>query len=310
MKIKKEYIILAALIVALSAYLLVQKSDKTHYQLPVLEDLSQTEITGIEIQTGNSAIKLKLEDNNWVIEPDNFPAVQSKVESMISTIKDLKLTALVSESKNYARYDLNDDKKIAITARSDGKVARQFDMGKTASSYRHTFVKIEGNPKVYHAAANFRNRFTGSTADMTDKKVLQFTPAAITQLSVNSNTKKLALKKETQPAEDKKPEDKPAEPKEIWKTDKGEVKKSDAVNGFLGTFSSLTCDNYIKGVKKEELKEPLHTFTVNGPKEYTLSIYPAKGEAKEFTAVSSEREHPFVLSGEAVEKMTEKLNEL
>ena len=47
MKIKKEYIVLVAIIVALSTYLIVHKRDKTHYQLPELADIDAQSLTRI-----------------------------------------------------------------------------------------------------------------------------------------------------------------------------------------------------------------------------------------------------------------------
>ena len=45
MKIKKEYIILAIIIIALSVYLVMRRSDRTLYELPEIPQVSQKEIT-------------------------------------------------------------------------------------------------------------------------------------------------------------------------------------------------------------------------------------------------------------------------
>ena len=45
MKIKKEYIILALIIIALSVYLVMRRGDRTLYELPDLPQVSQKEIT-------------------------------------------------------------------------------------------------------------------------------------------------------------------------------------------------------------------------------------------------------------------------
>ena len=41
MKLKKEYIILALIIIGLSVYLFVRKGDRTLYELPVLAEVSK-----------------------------------------------------------------------------------------------------------------------------------------------------------------------------------------------------------------------------------------------------------------------------
>ena len=54
MKTKKEYIILAIIIIALSVYLVMRRSDRTLYELPEIPQVSQKEITRLEITRGKA----------------------------------------------------------------------------------------------------------------------------------------------------------------------------------------------------------------------------------------------------------------
>ncbi len=47
MKIKKEYVILVTVILALSLYLILRNPDRTLYQLPKVPDISKTNISKI-----------------------------------------------------------------------------------------------------------------------------------------------------------------------------------------------------------------------------------------------------------------------
>ena len=49
MKIKKEYIVLVIIILALSAFLFFRKTDRTLYELPRISEASKKDITKIEI---------------------------------------------------------------------------------------------------------------------------------------------------------------------------------------------------------------------------------------------------------------------
>ena len=51
MKIKKEYVILVVIIVALSLYLILRDRDRTHYQLPTVSKIAGKDISKIEILT-------------------------------------------------------------------------------------------------------------------------------------------------------------------------------------------------------------------------------------------------------------------
>ena len=169
MKIKKEYIILAIIIIALSVYLVMRRGDRTLYELPEIPEISQKEITRLQITKGKTVIDLNKKDNRWYIAPQEYPADDNKVKNMLDNIEKLTLTALVSESKNYNLYDLSGEDRINVKAWQGDSLKRDIDVGKTASSYRHTFVKMAGDDRVFHARGNFRNTFDFSVDDLRNK---------------------------------------------------------------------------------------------------------------------------------------------
>ena len=103
MKIKKEYIILVLIIAALCVYLVMRSSDRALYQLPDVPQVSQKEITRLQITKGNTAIVINKQDSNWYIAPAGYTADTNKVKAMLDNVEKLTLTALVSESKDYNR---------------------------------------------------------------------------------------------------------------------------------------------------------------------------------------------------------------
>ena len=129
MKIKKEYIILVLIIAGLCVYLFIRSSDHTFYQLPHLAKLEQQDIAKIEILKQGNSIVLKKRDNQWYLEPAGYLADKNKVNTMLSALDALTLTALVSESKDYNRYDLNDEKRITVKAWQQDMLKRNFDIG-------------------------------------------------------------------------------------------------------------------------------------------------------------------------------------
>ena len=127
MKGKREYIILIAVIVALLLYLFLRKSERIRYQLPELPNVAGPEISKIEIAKLNTSIILSKKDKRWYITPQGYPADNDKVKDMLAIIGELTLTDLVSESKNYNRYDLSSDKKITVSAWAEGdRLRREF----------------------------------------------------------------------------------------------------------------------------------------------------------------------------------------
>lgn len=305
MKLKKEYLILGIVIAALAGYLVLREADQSHYELPVQEKIQGGDLTKVRIKTPESTIVLNKKADNWVINTEEYPADAAKVKQIEGIIGELTLTALVSESKSYDRYDLADDKKISVQAWVGDTLRREFELGKSASSFKHTFVKLSGDHRVYHARGSFRFNFDETVDGFREKTVLDFDVKEIREISVAKNGKtevyrrseeanegsedqKQAGTGDSSPQSDKQP---------VWKRAGGEDMEIAEVNRFLTMLDGLDCDEYVYGSKKEAFKDPVYVLTLKGAKDYTLSIFqnPDK-EDKSYPAVSSENAYPFKLT--------------
>jgi hypothetical protein len=302
MRIRKEYIILVAIILALSLYLLLRKQDRTHYKLPGVTPIAQADISKIEIFKKGSAITLIKKDTIWRIAPEGYPADASKVRDMLDKIEKLALTALVSESKNYTRYDLGDDKKLAVKAWAGDTLKRDFAIGKVAPSYRHTFVQLSGDYRVYHASGNFRGVFDQTLDKIRDKVVLKFDKAEITEIRVSKGKESKGFGRKQVPVEIKldqqgEASSPPATRTEtLWETAEGQKADQAELDRLLTILSNLRCEKYLDDRKKEDFTEPIYTVQARGIQEYSLSIFgrPDK-DTKAYPAISSVNDYPFSL---------------
>jgi len=308
MKIKKEYIILAVIIIALSVYLLMRRSDRTLYELPEIPQIAQKDISRLRITRGKITIDLNKKDNSWYIAPKDYPADADRVKNMLDNIKKLTLTALVSESKNYNLYDLSGEAKINVNAWQGDSLKRDIDVGKTASSFRHTFLKTAGDDRVFHARGNFRNTFDTTVDDLRDKTILAYSSSDIQQVRITKENQSVRLnrtqppEKEESPPADKKESASPPAQKSVWQTADGRTSDEAAVNQLLNTLSNLRCEKFIEDRGKEDFTAPLITIQLKGTQEYSLSIF-AKTEEKEtdHPAISSANKYAFLLTDSEVE---------
>jgi len=303
MTFKKEYLILGLVIAALVAYLVFRNTDRTHYQLPVLEKISTNVITKIQIKGPGASIELNKKGGKWTISSEGYPAGEGHVKQILAVIEQPVLTALVSESENYDRYDLTDEKKIAVKAWVGDTLKREFDVGKAASSFKHTFVKLAGDHRVYHARDSFRFTFEGTVDSLRDKTVLDFEIKDIREIHVVDNGKKETFRRSVAQAQDtgKKAKDvgdqKSPGIQPVWKRSTGEKLDDTVVNRFLTTLDGLECDRYVYDLKKEDLKNPIYTLELKGTRNHTLSIFGPEGKEKEeYRAVSSDNAYPFELT--------------
>ncbi|MFC1811738.1 DUF4340 domain-containing protein [Thermodesulfobacteriota bacterium] len=303
MTFKKEYVILVVLIAALSLYLILRNPDKTHYRLPDLPDVPKADISKIEISKTGSSIILEKIGKQWQVLPQKYPADMDRVKEMLQAIDTLTLTALVSESKNYDRYGLGDDEKIIVKAWRKETLLRKFDVGKAASSFRHTFVKIDKDHRVYHARQNFRQKFDQTVDNLRNKTVFSFKPEDIHEIRIVRDRQSMRLTRMQVPvkiaAEQKNEPQIPAPSKTetYWQGPGGEQVDESKLRDMLAALSNLKCDKYIYDKKKTDLTNPVHTLLLKGAQDYTLSIFSkADKDDTHYPAVSSENKYAFYLS--------------
>ena len=307
MKIKKEYIILILIIVGLGGYLLMRSSDRTLYQLPELAGLEQKQITQIEILNNNDSIRLKKKGNQWYFEPAGYLADTNKVNAMLNVFEALTLTALISDSKDYNRYDLNDEKRITVKAWQQEALKRNFDIGKPASSFRHTYVRLDGDSRVYHARDNFRGQFELTADNLRDKNVLSFTSTDIQEVHITADKVSSKWVRSQIPLTPQQKSSEAAPPVAVkfeWRDSDGNMGDDQKMSRLLTTLGSLKCTDYINDRRKDAFSAPIYALKLKGARDYQLDIFAKlQTEDKNYPAISSESDHPFLLSDSQVQQI-------
>lgn len=328
---KREYIILGLIIAALSAYLVIHKTDRNNYILPSLPQINVADVTDIAIEKGGRTTLLSKKEGAWVVTDKNYPASEESVKQMLDIIKDLKLSALVSESGNLTPYELDSKNRISVTVKSKAQTVGKFEIGKTAPSFRHTFVRIDGNNSVYHAVKSFRREFDKSVDELRDKKVLSFDRKKISAITVKKGdmVKEVAIK-DGKPvagtdqkgseikgdkavadgvggrAVEKGADDKPAAEESGVSGD-----QSVAVEALLTMLSDFQCHSFTSKESKDEFKalEEVASVTLKGDKEYSLVVYKKDADAS-YPALSSENIYPFLIQTYQGDDLISKLDNL
>ena len=216
------------------------------------------------------------------------------------------MAALISESKNYPRYDLDADNRIGVKAWIGDKLCRDIYLGKISSSYRHTFVMVAGDSRVYHAGGSLRNSFDLQLDDLRDKTVLAVHPEKLTRITLAQKDKTAVLTRETVTAETKGDKtksgttgaaDKTDSKTVVWKNSDGKIAGQKTIEAFLSGLKDLKCDHFIEAKPKEAFTAPVYTLTLEGDQKHVLKIFAKSNkEDNEFPAVSSDNDYPFILS--------------
>ncbi|MDA8139470.1 MAG: DUF4340 domain-containing protein, partial [Desulfobacteraceae bacterium] len=270
-------------------------------------------------------LELIKKDEHWVIEPKQYPADGIKIKNMVNAIADLSLTAMVSEAGSYDRYGLTPKEKTVVQAYSEGKVVRSVDVGKAAPTFQHTFVMIEGDPKVYHARGQIDHNFDQTVEALRDKKVFDVDKETIKEITFSKGDQSMTLVKKEIPKEEKKEEKKeaageakeepkaPAEPPQIeWQKPDGKAVDKAAVDRLLGGIARLDCDGYLADEDKAKLVNATYNIAFKtADNEYTLSVFAKQDEKEEkLPSSASANAYPFYLTKWRVEKFEKAINEL
>ena len=310
MKLKKEYILLAIVIIVLSVYLIMRTSDRTQYDLPEIPKVAAGDISKLQITRDKVDVVITKQDDKWYIAPERWPADETKIKDMLKAIENLTLTALVSESRNYSLYDLDSEKKINVKAWSGESLKRDVELGKTASSFRHTFVKTAGDERVYHARGNFRDNFEVTKDHLRDKMVLSIDTAEIQQIKVTRDQQTLTLSKSQIPVKiEGDQSEKKAEARgwfKEWRGDDADGRQVEeaVIKQILDGVANLRCEKFINDRQKSDFSSPSLRLQLTGAREYSLSIFPKANEKDtEYPAVSSGSDYPFLLSQSQVDRL-------
>ena len=311
MKIKKEMIVLALVIIALSAYLVLRRTDRTHYALPEIPLVDKKQISRMEISKAGYSAALVREQDRWYLEDGHYPVEPAKADRMLDEVSGLTLTALVSESKSYERYGLDPAEALEIRAWAGKTLARSFFVGKTASTFQHTFVRLADDSKVYHASGNMRGLFDSSPSELRDKTVLSFDPEQIHALRIVDREKAVSLERRQAPEAEKEKDDASEGAvaiKDAWVDASGQPVSLEKTNQLISGLSRLQCDHFLENRKKEEYRDPIIEIILEGSEPYVLYIFEKNPEG--YPAATSMNSYPFILNDYRVDSMKNDIQEL
>ena len=291
---KKEYLFLVLLIVALSAYLVFKKDNQQNYTLPEPVKIEKGEIDRLIITRKKMPIELTKEKDTWGITNKKYPADMAVVNKLLDVTRNLKVSGLISESRDISRYELDDDHFIEVKAFKGEEVLRLFKIGKTAPSGNHTFIMLAGDTRIYQADNNFKNEFETSVDLLRDKQVMTFKEDTIKKLTIEKDgvTKVLTAVPSKKNTEKEDTEKNPVS----WQFKDGVSPDKEALKNILSSLSFLTCEHFSDSLSKADLekKSPLLKISLENNPPIVLNLF-EQNNGDTLVGTSSMSPYPFVL---------------
>jgi len=287
---KKEYLILVALILISGAYLFFHKENKDNYTLPIIEKIDTSQITGLVVEKKQGSIEFTKKGKDWFLTDKNYLADSSSMKNILDTVKALKLSALVSQTGDLKRYELDDETRIRVKVKKGQDLILEFSMGKEAPSFNHTFVMLSNDKNVYHANGNFQSYFDKTVEEFRDKKVMEFKEKSIKRFTIEKDgVSKTMISKEGKKQD--------SETSITWSFSDGTLADNEKISNLLSSVSFLECEKYIDSpVKKDLLNEiPFCKIRLENDKNMEITFFKTDKE-NSFNAISSMNEYAFELS--------------
>lgn len=311
MRSKKELLILILIIAVAAGYLLLRQKDRLTYELPQVAKLDTADIVKVTVKGPSGDLLLEKASDRWQLMPQEHPVDPKKMDDILATISTLTVTTVVAEKSSDARYDLGPDHGIIVTAWDSNGIVREFSLGKAADTFRHTFVKLAEDNRIFHAQDNFRDRFDLSPAALRDKRVMTFDPDQITSMTVTRNNQTF----DWVPIEDKPSDDtgqKISSEKRWQTTDQKEMDHA-KINKLLKALATLSCQSYLEKDNPAVSKPAVWTIALKASATtHTVTLFPVMTQNEEtlWPATSSTVSDPFLLSDWQVKDLMETVDQL
>lgn len=139
----------------------------------------------IKRKDGELVVLEKNKDGQWaIVAPKPYRADQDVVSSLVSTLATLNADKTVDEKPaNLADFGLLDPSLQVTLTLKDGKTAKLL-VGDETPTGSGSFVRAEGDPKVYTIAQYNRTSFDKKLNELRDKRLLVFDSDKITRVEL------------------------------------------------------------------------------------------------------------------------------
>ncbi len=284
------YGVFAVVLIALTLYISLRKSDRMQYALPEMPLVESGSIVSVSIERGSGdRIEISRENGAWKIVPEAYEVDPKAIEDMVEALVEFRISDLVSTSEYYDGYELDQAHALRITAADANSTVRAFDMGKRAPSYNHTYIRLDGDPNVYHAVSDLRRIFDKQKDNLRNKQVFSFAEAEVIRIGVALPGEEFQIFKSSTEIGSS---DRTSEP-ESWIASNEEEWAPEKVEELLNRIDDLSCSSFIDGVDID-LGTPQLTLQIHTAEQQILYIFDKDDTG--YRARSSQNPYPFYLS--------------
>lgn len=247
------------------------------------------------------------ENKGWVVTDQRYPADQGKVENLVEKLKTVKVVDTVSSRSLYERYEVDEARRLTVTARQDDTVLRTLHIGKASATSRQSYLLADEDGEVLLVSGNYRRDFEKKAEDFRDKKVFAIDQQTITGIALGGKAKdsegEFTIQVDTFTLS--------KDNNGTWLSQgaaaaNGSVLDQEKVSNYLRNFSSLTAADYaVEGLDVNA--DPLFSVQVTTLEGNHFLHVVSKTDNGFYLCTASTNPYPFRLSSYNAEKFIKTL---
>jgi hypothetical protein len=175
------FVLLGGLVVGLDRI----KAQTNKAKVTTLVALVIDQYDKVELQKGEERFVLaKGVDGSWgLIEPIVFPANRVNVTTLVQKLEKIESENVISESQDkQATFLVDDATGIIVTAYQGADQKAQFYVGKVATDFNHTYVRMAGSNEIEFALGNLNTTFWRTQDEWRDKTIVDVEQASLARV--------------------------------------------------------------------------------------------------------------------------------
>ena len=156
---------------------------------PKILSLNESDINRIDVKKKDAPELVLAKDNGkWQIDsPERLGADQSAASGMVSTLSSLSSERLVEDkADDLSQFGLSNPKlEVDVTGKNNS--AHKLLIGDDTPTNSGSYVKLDGDPRVFTIASYTKSNIDKSVNDLRDKRLITVEPDKISRLDLTAN---------------------------------------------------------------------------------------------------------------------------
>jgi hypothetical protein len=200
MKPKTTLLLAAVLVVLAGIAVLSQNARKRSFESAggaIFPEFNSGKAEAISIEGKNKPVELRKQGNGWVVATEGSHEADPKaVKGILDAMDKFTTATLVSTTPEKQSSFQVDSTGIPVRIDQGGKAVAQFIVGKPGPDYMSTYVRPQGQNRVYQVPVYLRSLVDKGSETWRNQVMLDVTPSDVASYTTRNSKETVTLEKD------------------------------------------------------------------------------------------------------------------